>query len=135
MNLGGCIIVHSIAETIGGLYHLPHGLTVGLTLPHMLKFNLAGDIPLYAEIAQAMGVNTSGMSTREAADKLIPRVCQMLRDLDFPTLAEAGLRQEDIPLIARLAMENPSTADNPKPMKTEDFEAILKGCLDISAYV
>lgn len=130
MNLGGCIIVHSIAETLGGPYHLPHGLTVGLVLPHMLRFNLAGNIPLYAEIAQAMGVNTSALSAREAAGALIKRVNQMLRDLQFPTLVKCGLKREDIPTIARGAMENPSTADNPHPMAFEDFVGILEGCLD-----
>ena len=129
MILGGCIIVHSIAETLGGMYHLPHGLTVGLTLPHMLQFNLAGDVPVYAEIAKAMGVNTDGMSTREAAGTVVPRINQLLNDLDFPTFKEAGLKKEDIPQIASLAMDNPSTPDNPRSMTIEDFEAILYGCL------
>lgn len=129
MILGGCIIVHSIAETIGGLYHLPHGLTVGLVLPHMLTFNLAGDVQLYAEIAGALGANISDMSIREAADQVVPLINKMLNDLEFPTFSDVGLKEEDIPKIARLSFTNPNTADNPRTLTIEDFEAILRGCL------
>lgn len=129
MNLGGCIIVHSIAETLGGTYHLPHGLTVGLILPHMLRFNLIGDIPLYAEIAQAIGEDTTVMTEREAADRLILRIEEMHQELQFPSLAEAGVKRQDFPSIARIAMENPSTADNPRPMTVDDFLFILDMCV------
>ncbi len=129
MVLGGCIIVHSIAETLGGLYHLPHGLTVGLVLPHMLKFNAVGDYSLYADIAGALGVNISGTPTRDAAAQVILRVNQMLNDLEFPTFKDVGLKEADIPEIARLSFNNPSTADNPYALTIGDFEKILLGCL------
>lgn len=126
MTLAGCVAVHSLAETLGGKYHVPHGLTVALSLPLVLEHNFAGDIPLFARVAKALGVETSGLSTREAAGTVVPRIRQMLNDLEFPTLAELGLRSEDIPELACLAQVNPSTPDNPRPLKVQDFETMLR---------
>jgi alcohol dehydrogenase len=125
INISGCIAVHSLAETIGGMYHKPHGLCVALFLPHVMKFNFPGDYLLLAQIAQALGVDTDGYSTRDAAELSIFWVNQLLDDLKFPELGEIGLREEDIPRIAQLAYQNVCTADNPRPMRVEDFESIL----------
>jgi alcohol dehydrogenase len=129
INTSGCIAVHSLAETIGGIYHRPHGLCVALFLPHVMTFNFPGDYSLLAQIAQALGVNTEGYSTRDAAELSIFWVNQLLDDLKFPELSEIGLRAEDIPRIAQLAYQNVCTADNPRPMRVEDFESILKDAL------
>ena len=129
IDISGCIAVHSLAETIGGMYHQPHGLCVALFLPHVMKFNFPGDYSLLAQIAQALGVNTEGYSTRDAAELSIFRVNQLLDDLKFPGLREIGLKEEDIPQISELANQNVCTADNPRPMRVEDYESILKDAL------
>jgi len=126
IDISGCIAVHSLAETIGGMYHQPHGLCVALFLPHVMKFNFSGDYSLLAQIARALGVNTEGYSTRDAAELSIFRVNQLLDDLKFPGFHEIGLKEEDIPKIAELASRNVCTADNPRPMGVGDFEAILR---------
>lgn len=126
IDISGCIAVHSLAETIGGMYHRPHGLCVALFLPYVMEFNSPGDYLLLAQIAQSLGVNTEGYSTRDAAKLSISRVNQLLDDLKFPGLREIGLKEEDIPKIAELASQNVCTSDNPRPMGVEDFEAILR---------
>lgn len=126
IDISGCIAVHSLAETIGGMYHKPHGLCVALFLPHVMKFNAPGDYLLLAQIAQSLGVNTEGYSTRDAAELAIFRINQMLDDLKFPGLREIGLKEEDIPKIAELASKNVCTPDNPRSMGVEDFETLLR---------
>lgn len=126
INISGCVAVHSLAETLGGFYHIPHGLAVGLCLPHVLKYNMPGDYDLLAEIAQALGENTSDKSVRDAASICIRSLYQMLDDLDFPTLKDVGLKEEDIPKIAQLAVDNACTADNPCEPSPEDFETMLR---------
>lgn len=129
IDISGCIAVHSLAETIGGMYHQPHGLCVALFLPHVMNFNFPGDHLLLAQIAQALGTNTEGYSTRDAAELSIHSIYQLLNDLKFPGLREIGLKEEDIPGVAELAVRNVCTADNPRPMRVEDFESILKDAL------
>ena len=43
--------VHALAYPIGGTFHVPHGLSNALVLPHVLRFNMADAAHLYAEIA------------------------------------------------------------------------------------
>ena len=126
INLAGCIAVHSLAESVGGFYHIPHGLAVALFLAPVLRFNFPGDHSLLAQLARAMGLNTEGFSTHEAAELAIDRVEQLLEELRFPTRAEVGVKGADIPKLASLALGNVCTSDNPCPMSQDDFEAILR---------
>ena len=43
--------VHALAYPIGGTFHVPHGLSNALVLPHVLRFNAPEAAQLYAEIA------------------------------------------------------------------------------------
>ena len=43
--------VHALAYPIGGTFHVPHGLSNALVLPHVLRFNAPDAAHLYAEIA------------------------------------------------------------------------------------
>ncbi|OGO39276.1 MAG: hypothetical protein A2W35_08820 [Chloroflexi bacterium RBG_16_57_11] len=129
INTSGCISVHALAETMGGLYHQPHGLLVGLCLPHVLEFLLPGDHELLAQVATALGANTAGLSTFEAAKLAIVRVNQILDECDFPFLTQVGLKADDIPQIAQLAMGNVCTSDNPCTMTEADYVAILNSAL------
>jgi alcohol dehydrogenase len=129
INTSGCISVHCLAETMGGLYHKPHGLLVGLNLPHVLEFLLPGDHELLAQIAEALGANTTGCTVYEAARLAIARVNELLEELEFPKLSEVGLKEADFPTVARLALGNACNVDNPCEMTEADYVAILNNSL------
>src|SRR3546814_4404191 len=42
--------VHALAYPIGGIFHVPHGLSNSLVLPHVLRFNAPDAATLYAEL-------------------------------------------------------------------------------------
>ena len=44
--------VHALAYPIGAIFHVPHGLSNALVLPHVLRFNLPAAEALYAELAE-----------------------------------------------------------------------------------
>ena len=44
--------VHALAYPIGGVFHVAHGLSNALVLPHVLRFNLPVAAALYAELAE-----------------------------------------------------------------------------------
>ena len=129
INTSGCINVHALAEPMGGLYHKPHGLLVGATLPYVLDFLLPGDHELLAQIAAALGANTSGLSQYEAAKLAAVRVRQLLAELEVPLLTEVGLTEGDVPKIAQLAMGNACNADSPCTMTEQDYVAILSSAV------
>jgi alcohol dehydrogenase len=129
INTSGCINVHALAEPMGGLYHKPHGFLVGATLPYVLEFLLPGDTALLAQIAEALGARTAGLSVHEAARQAIVQVKQLLAELEFPRLGEAGLKEEDIPQIAQLAMGNACNGDSPCDMVELEYQSILKAAV------
>ena len=43
--------VHALAYPLGGHFHVPHGLSNALVLPHVLEFNMPDAEALYAELA------------------------------------------------------------------------------------
>jgi alcohol dehydrogenase len=129
INTSGCINVHALAEPMGGLYHKPHGLLVGATLPYVIDFLLPGDHEMLAQLAKALGANTEGCSQYEAARLAPVLINQMLTELEFPLLADVGLTEGDIPKIAQLAMGNACNFDSPCMMTEQDYSAILKNAL------
>ena len=43
--------VHALAYTIGGVFHQPHGVSIELVLPHVMRFNAPDCGPAYATLA------------------------------------------------------------------------------------
>ena len=54
------------AHHVGGLYDVPHGEANAILLPHTMRFNLDACADRQALTAQAMGIDTSGMTDHEA---------------------------------------------------------------------
>jgi alcohol dehydrogenase class IV len=59
----------------------------------------------------------------------VVRVHELLEELNFPHLSEIGLTNDDIPMVARLALGNACTPDDPCISKEGDFVRILEGAL------
>lgn len=59
--------VHALAYPIGGIFHVPHGLSNSLVLPHVLRFNAAAAAPLYVELADVLMPGNQGDDTSKTA--------------------------------------------------------------------
>jgi alcohol dehydrogenase len=121
MNISDCTAEHSLGQAIGGLKHVPHGLTIGLVLVETLTRE-AKVVPAKMErVADAMGVPADGTSDGSRAVKAVRK---MLADLDFPVLSSIGITQSDIELLSDNAMNDYFITQAPKPWsKAEVVEA------------
>jgi alcohol dehydrogenase len=82
--------------------HLPHGLTISLLLPFVMEYNLDACAPKLADVAEAMGQQIKGLTTREAALKAIEAVRTLIRAIGLPErLSEAGVPEDVLPAIAK----------------------------------
>jgi alcohol dehydrogenase len=96
--------VHALAYPLGGEFHLAHGVSNALLLPHVLRFNLPAAPERYAEIALALGVERapSAQATAERGVELLARLSQ---DCAVPQkLSQVGVPRDAIPRMARSAM-------------------------------
>jgi len=122
--------VHAMSQTAGGVYNLPHGALTASLLAPVMAYNYMGEPHKYARIAQAMGENTWGLSVWEAAELAVDAVARLTEDLDIPTLTEMGIPEDDIPMLAQLAFDDPQTVGNPRDINVQGYEQIYRSCFD-----
>ena len=80
-NSGGLGIIHSISHAVSAFYDTHHGLNNAIALPRVWAFNMPVAYKRFAEIAEAMGVNTHGMTDVQAADAALHSAVRLLRDV------------------------------------------------------
>ena len=120
--------VHAMSQTAGGVYDLPHGeLTASLLAP-VMAFNYLGEPVKYARIAQALGENTWGMKVFDAAQLAADAVARLSKTVGIPTLPEMGIPENDIPMLAQLAFDDPQTVGNPRDIDVAGYEKIYRSC-------
>jgi alcohol dehydrogenase len=113
-NSAGLGIVHSMAHQPGSLLNLPHGVCNAIALPVVCEFNLISNLEKFADIAEALGENISGLSPKEAALKAVEAIRTLSRDIGIPSgFKEIGMSESDIPKLAEFAIKDLCTFFNP----------------------
>jgi alcohol dehydrogenase len=128
-TLGGVAInnadvagVHCLSEGMGSLYDTPHGLLNAILLPYFLSVWQNGCTERFIRIAEAFGAEPR-------PEEAVIRVAQLARAFKFPSLAEIGVKESDLPRLAALAESNVSNPSNPVPMTAADYLRILESAL------
>ena len=123
MNISDCTAEHSLGQAIGGLKHVPHGLTIGLVLVETLTRE-AKIVPEKMErVADAMGVPQDG--TKDGS-RCVNAVKKILAELQFPVLSSLGFVEGDIDELAEIALKDFFITQAPKPWsKAEVVDAFM----------
>ena len=130
MNISDCTAEHSLGQAIGGLKHVPHGLTIGLVLVETLTRE-ARVVPEKMErIADAMGVPADGSKD---GSRTIKAVAKILKDLDFPLLSSLGFVEADIDNLADLALKDFFITQAPTPWSKEEVVTAYKSALALTS--
>jgi alcohol dehydrogenase len=141
MLLGACLAgqafanapvaaVHALAYPIGGIFHVPHGLSNSLVLPHVLRFNMPAAVSMYAELAHIVVPHVEG--TDEArAEALIAAMQQIARMTGIETtLQQVGIEAADVDRLADDAMlQTRLLGNNPRELTRADAHAIYTAAL------
>lgn len=119
--------VHALAYPIGGIFHVPHGLSNALVLPHVLRFNAAAAVPLYAELAAIVAPSATG-SDAARTQALIDEIDRLIVATGIPrTLREVGVGEADLPRMAADAMlQTRLLVNNPREVTEADALAIYR---------
>lgn len=119
--------VHSLSETIGGLYDTPHGVANSIFLPFVTEYNLDSSYEKHAKVAKCLGVDITGISDKEAAELAVKRIFEMNNILGIPKLKDVeGVDPSDFPSIAESCVGHMCTEGNPKPIDKDGYIAILE---------
>lgn len=119
--------VHALAYPIGGVFHVPHGLSNSLVLPHVLRFNAETCAEQYAELARIVVPHTEG-SVAARAEALAVAMQQFAIITGLPrTLQQVGITASDLDLLADEAMKQTRLlGNNPRPVTRDDAYALYK---------
>jgi len=122
--------VHALAYPVGALFHVPHGLSNSLVLPHVLKFNAGVAQRLYAELADIVVPEVRG-DVRSRVDAFIAYFESLPEALGLPTtLSRVGIAAGDLPKLASDAMlQTRLLVNNPREVTHDDALAIYKAAL------
>jgi alcohol dehydrogenase class IV len=101
---------------VGGRTGIPHGLANAILLSHAVAFN-AEAVP---DEVQQIGVAVGDDDAVTAIDRLREQVGLPGR------LAEVGVGEDDLEVVARLSQANANVARNPRPVSEADALAILR---------
>lgn len=119
--------VHALAYPLGGIFHVPHGLSNSLVLPHVLRFNLPVAHALYAELAEVVVPGCAG-STEARATELIRYLENLAQATGIETrLRQVGVTEDDLPRLAGDAMlQTRLLVNNPRELTEADALAIYQ---------
>lgn len=117
--------VHALAYPIGGIFHVPHGLSNSLVLPHVLRFNAPAAAPLYAELAEVLIPGIQGDETSKT-EAFINFMEQIAIDTGIERqLREVGIKESDLRRMAQEAMKQTRLlGNNPRDVTEDDAFAI-----------
>jgi alcohol dehydrogenase len=122
--------VHALAYPLGGHYHIPHGLSNSLVLPHVLRFNIPAAANLYAEIADTIIPEKceSLASAEEKAEIFVEYLEDLIRDLGLPTsLKSVDVTEKSLEMLARDALKQERLlVNNPRPINEAEILAIYQ---------
>jgi alcohol dehydrogenase class IV len=120
--------VHALAYPLGGHYHLPHGLTNSLVLGPVLEFNLPAAQALYAELGRVLRPELAAMDAAAAARSFVDTIRERVAAMPYAqTLSAAGVKQDDLPMLARDAMNvQRLLVNNPRDVAYDDALAIYQ---------
>ena len=96
--------VHAISHQIGAKYHLPHGMTNAVILPHVLGFNIDSSTSQLAQLAREIGINEENMTELELAKIFINKVKELQRDLAIESKI-TEIKKEDVKALAKEALK------------------------------
>lgn len=118
---------HSLAHALSSVCGMQHGLANALCLVPVMKFNMDTSARKYAEIARCFGINTFGLSEIQAAQKAIEAVEDLMERISIPAcLADAGVKQGDLPLLSEKAFEDSCHLTNPRSCTKEDLMMLFR---------
>ena len=123
----GLGLVHGMAHPLGAFYDIPHGVANALLLPYVMQYNMKSSLVKFGDVARAMGVDTAGMDTRQAAQAAVDAVRALAVRVGIPQrLSSLGVREEDLPRLAASALADVCTPGNPRDTSAEEILALYR---------
>lgn len=127
----GLGLVHGMAHPLSAWYNIPHGVACASLLPTIMKYNKDFTGEKYREIAIVLGIEgAETMSLEDVRDAACQAIDQLSKDVGIPaTISELGVKEEDIPAIAKDALNDVCTPGNPRETTLEEIIELYRSLM------
>jgi choline dehydrogenase len=126
MNISDCTAEHSLGQAIGGMFHVPHGLTIGVVLVPTLERERHFVPEQMERIADALEVPADGTANGSRA---VRAVGALLGELEFPVMSSIGVRSEHLRELTALALDDFFITLSPEPWAADEVNAAFAAAL------
>ncbi|MEC7242356.1 MAG: iron-containing alcohol dehydrogenase [Myxococcota bacterium] len=117
--------MHAMSHPIGGVLGAHHGLTNAVVMPYVLKFNESVIGTKMDTLSSFLGLSKKGTTG------VIDWVLGLRERLGIPhTLSDLGVKPEGIPLLAQMAVVDPTASGNPVSATQADYERLFHASLE-----
>ena len=116
--------VHCIAESLGSMYDLPHGVCNAILLPYVMEYNMDFCRERYSRVARVMGFNFE--SAEEGAKLAVNNVRKLAAEVGLPAFSSFPIDPDKFGILAGMAVKNISNDSNPRPMAEADYINVLQ---------
>ncbi|MBE5736682.1 MAG: lactaldehyde reductase [Clostridiales bacterium] len=119
----GLGIVHSMAHQLGAVYDTPHGVANAILLPTVMRFNGVVCADRFREILCHIGrPDALHLNDQDVINTFVWMIEELSRSVGVTQrVRDTGCKEEDIPMLAEKAMQDPCMPGNPREVSLEDF--------------
>jgi len=119
-------IVHALAHPIGGLYDANHGSINAILLPEVIRYDIPVVTDKLQELAWGLGHRANG-DISAASDKIQETLDALLEASGAPrSLRSIGVQRQDLPELAKRALQDVCIVTSPREADEEDLLNILE---------
>lgn len=125
----GLGIVHSMAHPLGALYDTPHGVANAIILPTVMEYNAPATGTKYKDIAEAMGVDTTGMDQEAYRKAAVDAVKKLSQDVGIPADLKEIVKVEDLDFLSQSAYDDACRPGNPRETNVAEIKELYQSLL------
>jgi len=114
--------IHALSHPIGANYNKHHGTTNAVIMPMVLQFNRVKIEDIIARASAYLGIEGG-------FDGFYDYVLELRQNLAIPgNLTEFGVPDDDIDMLTRQAIEDPSAGGNPVALTFDNTKVLYQAC-------
>ena len=125
----GLGIVHSMAHPLGALYDTPHGVANAIILPTVMEYHAPATGTKYKDIAEAMGVDTTGMDQEAYRKAAVDAVKKLSQDVGIPADLKEIVKVEDLDFLSQSAYDDACRPGNPRETSVAEIKELYQSLL------
>lgn len=123
---------HSLGYAMGIYFGVPHGVSVALSMPHVMEVNIRKGARHYAELADVVPGSGRSASAESKCWRLQEFVAGLASNGRLPTLRSYGVQPSDVPALAQRGLElKTALGNNPVGFTLEDARYVLERLMDV----